>query len=147
MNDATDKRSTPTQTRNLPIQDLRDWLDDVDAIGELVRVTDPVDRDEIMSAIVYLLAKQQGSPAVLFEKALGFEDNPIGARLLWNLVGPSLRRVALTLEEPADTPTIDLIRRVQGKMKNRMPAAEVTKIPYSATRSIWTSCQFRSIGP
>ena len=33
MNDATDKRSTPTQTRNLPIQDLRDWLDDVDAIG------------------------------------------------------------------------------------------------------------------
>ena len=113
MNDATDKRRTPTRTRNLPIQDLRDWLDDVDAIGELVRITDPVDRDEIMSAIVYLLAKQKGSPAVLFEKAAGFEDNAIGARLLWNLVGPSLRRVAVTLEEPADTPTIDLIRRVQ----------------------------------
>ncbi len=125
MDDVTDKRSTPTRSRNLPIQDLRDWLDDVDAIGELVRVTDPVERDEVMSAIVYLLAKQQPSPAVLFEKAAGFEDNPIGARLLWNLVGPSLRRVAVTLEEPADTPAIDLIRRVQGKMKDRTPPTEV----------------------
>ena len=126
MDDTTDKRSTPARSRNLPIQDLRDWLDDVDGIGELVRVTDPVERDEVMSAIVYLLAKQPGSPAVLFEKAVGFEDNPIGARLLWNLVGPSLRRVAVTLEEPADTQAIELIRRVQGKMKNRTPPTEVT---------------------
>ena len=34
-----------------PIQDLREWLTRADAIGELVRVTQPVDPDEEMSAI------------------------------------------------------------------------------------------------
>jgi UbiD family decarboxylase len=49
-----------------PIQDLREWLARVEQMGELVRVDRPVNRDEEMSAISYLLAKQQPSPAVLF---------------------------------------------------------------------------------
>ena len=77
------------------VQDLRDWLVRVDAMDELARVPDAVNRDEEMSAIAYLVAKQPSSPAVLFECAEGFEDSPIGARLLWNILGPSLRRVAL----------------------------------------------------
>ena len=125
MDEATDRQDAGQRSRNEPIQDLRDWLDEVEAIGELVRVSEPVSRDEVMSAVVYLLAKQQPSPAVLFENAVGFEDNPIGARLLWNLVGPSLRRVALTLEEPVDTPAIELIGRVKAKMKNRTQPSEV----------------------
>ena len=122
MNDTPETR---TKARNEPIQDLRDWLEDVDAIGELVRVTEPVERDEVMSAIVYLLAKQKPSAAILFERPSGFDDNPIGARLLWNLVGPSLKRVALTLDEHADTPTVELIDRVKEKMKRRTPPKEV----------------------
>ena len=59
-----------------PIQDLREWLSRVEAIGELVRVREPVDRDEEMSAISYLVAKQQPSPAVLFERAAGFDKAP-----------------------------------------------------------------------
>ena len=103
--------------RNQPIQDLREWIDDVEELGELVRVTKPVDRDEEMGAIAYLLGKQNPSPTVLFENPNGFDDNnPIGASLLWNLVGPSIKRIAITLEEPADTPTIELITRVKGKM-------------------------------
>jgi 4-hydroxy-3-polyprenylbenzoate decarboxylase len=94
-----------------PIQDLREWLARVEEIGELVRVKKPVDRDEEMSAVGYLLAKQQPSPAVLFERASGFDKSPIGAKLLWNILGPSLKRIAMTLEEPADTPTVELIRR------------------------------------
>ena len=125
MDDATETGKAGKRSRNEPIQDLRDWLDEVDALGELVRVTEPVDRDEAMSAIVYLLAKQQPSPAVLFENAGGFEDSPIGARLLWNMVGPSLKRVALTLEEPVETPTVELIGRVKEKMKRRTPPTEV----------------------
>jgi len=109
-----------------PIQDLREWLARVEEIGELVRVTEPVERDEEMSAIGYLLAKQQPSPAVLFENASGFEKSPIGARLLWNILGPSLKRVAMTMEEPADTPTVELIRRVKDKLKMRIPPREVS---------------------
>ncbi len=107
------------------IKDLREWLSRVEQLGELVRVRQPVDRDEEMGAITYLVAKQQPSPAVLFERAKGFDDSPIGAKLLWNVLGPSLKRIALTLEEPADTPTVELIRRVKDKLKRRIPPQEV----------------------
>jgi 4-hydroxy-3-polyprenylbenzoate decarboxylase len=115
------------RSRGTPIQDLREWLARVEEIGELVRVTEPVDRDEEMSAVTYLLAKKDRSPAVLFERASGFDRNPIGARLLWNILGPSLRRTAVSLEEPPDTPTVELIRRVKEKFKNRIPPKEVPR--------------------
>ena len=49
------------KSQNEPIQDLRQWLDAVEDIGELVKVSEPVNRDQEMSAIGYLLAKQQPS--------------------------------------------------------------------------------------
>jgi UbiD family decarboxylase len=109
-----------------PVRDLRDWLRRVEAIGELTHVASPVERDEEMSAIAYLLAKQKPSPAVLFDKAKGFENAPLGVRHLWNVLGPSLRRIALTLEEPVDTPTVELIRRTKDKLKRRIPPKEVS---------------------
>jgi UbiD family decarboxylase len=118
--------TAPGQEQAAPVRDLREWLARVDAMGELVRVQRPVSRDEEMSAVSYLLAKQQPSPAVLFECACGFEKSPIGARLLWNIIGPSRRRVALTLEEPVDTPAVELIRRVKDKLKRRIVPREVS---------------------
>ena len=82
---------------------------------------------EEMSAISYLVAKQNPSPAILFESAHGYKNNPVGARLLWNILGPSLRRIALTLEEAPDTPTVELIRRVKDKLKQRIPPREVVR--------------------
>src|SRR5487761_1045450 len=111
----------------LPVEDLRDWLARVERMGELVRVEKPVDRDEEMSAISYLLAKQQPSPAVLFENAAGMKRNAIKTRLLWNILGPSRKRIALTLEEPSETGTIELIRRVKDKLKRRIPPREVAR--------------------
>jgi len=120
------KKVTGTKANGAgPIQDLRQWLDRVEAMGELVRVDKPVDRDEEMSAIGYLMAKKSPSPAVLFENAKGFEKSPIGARLLWNILGPSIKRIAVTLEEPANTPTMELIRRVKDKLRRRIPPREV----------------------
>ncbi len=119
------KADVSKATARKPIQDLREWLSQVEQLGELVRVRQPVDRDEEMSAISYLVAKQQPSPAVLFERPRGFDGSPIGAKMLWNVIGPSVKRVALTLEEPADTPTVELIRRVKDKLKLRLPPREV----------------------
>jgi 4-hydroxy-3-polyprenylbenzoate decarboxylase len=108
-----------------PIQDLRDWLDRVDAMGELIRIKEPLDCTEDMSAIGYLVAKQNPSPAILCEKTKGYETSPLGAMHLWNILGPSLKRIALTLEEPPETPTLELIRRVKDKLKQRIPPREV----------------------
>jgi 4-hydroxy-3-polyprenylbenzoate decarboxylase len=124
--DTKNIRKAPKSSDNEPIQDLREWLEEVEALGELVRVTEPVSRDEEMSAIAYLIARQQPSPTILFENPKGYENNKIGARLLWNLVGPSLKRVAVTLEEPADTDAIELIKRVKAKLMRRTPPREVS---------------------
>ncbi|MGH7775093.1 MAG: UbiD family decarboxylase [Candidatus Binatia bacterium] len=122
----TEKRAALSEAKP-PIQDLREWLQRVEEMGDLIRVKQPVSCDEEMSAIAYLLAKQTATPAVLFETVSGYEKSPIGTQLLWNILGPSLRRIALTLEEPPDTPTLDLIRRVKDKLKNRMPPREVKR--------------------
>ena len=119
--------ASPPAPRPKPIQDLREWLAKAEAIGELVRVSEPVDRDEDMSAVTYLLAKKQPSPAVLFERAGLSDTNALGMRLLWNILGPSLKRTALSLEEPPDTPTVELIRRVKEKFKTRIPPREVSR--------------------
>jgi 4-hydroxy-3-polyprenylbenzoate decarboxylase len=108
-----------------PIQDLREWLNRVEALGDLVRVKESVSCDEEMSAIGYLVAKQKPSPAILFDNIKGYEKSPYKAQSLWNILGPSIPRIALTLEEPHDTPTVELIRRVKDKLKNRMMPREV----------------------
>ncbi len=110
-----------------PIQDLRDWLERVDEMGELIRIKEPLDCTEEMSAIGYLVAKQNPSPAILMEKTKGYENSPVGAMHLWNILGPSFKRIALTLEEPPETPTVELIRRVKDKLKKRIPPREVPK--------------------
>ena len=119
------ERRAATQSGNGPIQDLREWLDRVEQIGELVRVEQPVDWDQEMSAISYLVAKQQPSPAILFDNPKGYEGSPVGARMLWNVLGPSVRRIALTMEEPPDTPALELIKRVKDKLKRRTPPEEI----------------------
>ncbi len=106
-----------------PIVDLRDWLRRVDAIGELKRIEQPIDPIEEMSAIVYLAAKRKPSPAILFDHASG----SIGLRHLWNIFGSSLQRTALSLEEPPDTPAIELIRRTKEKLKRRIPPEEAPR--------------------
>lgn len=113
------------EAKGRPIQDIREWLDRAEGINELIQIDKPVDRDEEMSAITYLVAKQNPSPAILFENPKGFEDSPIGARMLWNILGPSPKRIALTIEEPPETPTLELIRRLKDKMKDRIPPREV----------------------
>ncbi len=45
-------------TNKVPIKDLRDWMSRAEALGEMLTVTEPADRDEEMSAICYLAAKQ-----------------------------------------------------------------------------------------
>ena len=41
-------------------QDLRDWLKEVEKIGELARIKEEVDWDEELSAITYLTGKKIG---------------------------------------------------------------------------------------
>src|SRR3990167_2248040 len=83
----------PERAGAKPIQDLLERLARVEELGELIRVGQPVDCQEEMSAISYLVAKQQPSPAVLFERSSGFENSPYGARHLRSDPGRAARRL------------------------------------------------------
>jgi len=104
------------------LDSLRDWIDKVEAMGELVRVTEPVDWDEEAGAISYLAGKTKGNPAVLFENIKGYPAE--AGQLLWNaLESPS--RVALTAGADPDGSVLDIIRDVKNRLRNRIAPVEV----------------------
>ena len=121
------QRRETSDAKKGPIQDLREWLQRVEEMGDLVRVKDAVSCEEEMSAIGYLVAKQNPSPAILFDNIKGYQKSPFKARSLWNILGPSIPRIALTMEESPDTPTVELIRRVKDKLKARTLPKEVSQ--------------------
>ena len=108
-------------------RDLREWLERVEAIGELRRIKAEVDRDEEMSAVAYLAGQTPGSPALLFECITGF---PRGDRALWGILGSSVDRIALSIGEPTGLGVMDLIRRCRTRFNRAIPP--VTIDPASA---------------
>ena len=90
----------------MPI-DLRNWLEEVEKIGELLRISEEVDWDQEMSAIAYLTGKEVGSPALLFENIKGY---PKDRRVLFSLWGSSLNRIALALRLPTGKEVGELIQ-------------------------------------
>src|SRR5262249_34549985 len=106
-------RHVPTEAA--VVAGLREWLRQVEAPGELVRVSEAVDPNEEMGALTYMVGKRPGSPALLFENPKG----ATGYRLLWNLLGNSTPRIAVTLGEPPGSSRMELIRCMRKKLKLR----------------------------
>ena len=80
--------------------DLDSWLEKVETLGELKRITAEVDTDLEMAAITYLVGSRK-SPALLFENIKGHP----GHRTLYNVIGCNLTRLCLTIgEDSVDNP-------------------------------------------
>ena len=84
-------------------KDLRDWIGEVEKIGELARITEKTDWDEEISGITYLVGKKKGGPALLFDNIKGY---PKGYRVLSNILGSSTNRIALALGLPLNLPDL-----------------------------------------
>ena len=100
------------------LRDLRDWLKKVEEMGELQLINEEVDWNEELSAITYMAAKKKGSPALLFNK---IKEYPEGFRILSNILGSSLNRIALSLGIPLDQSSIDMIRQTKDIYKKKIP--------------------------
>ena len=96
-------------------RDLREWLKQVEEIGELETIEAEVDWDEELAAITYMVGKKKGGPALLFENIKGY---PKGYRVLSNILGSSLRRIALTVGLPLDLNELEMINQTRGVYKN-----------------------------
>jgi UbiD family decarboxylase len=88
----------------VPHEDMRDWLQQVDALGEL-RVVDGVDWQENIGRIAEMLVHTDGAPAVLFDHIPGY---PAGYRVLTNAQGER-PRLAVSLGLAADISAFDLM--------------------------------------
>jgi 4-hydroxy-3-polyprenylbenzoate decarboxylase len=104
------------RSTGLPHQDMRDWLEMVDAIGEL-KVLEGVDWEENIGRIAEMLVHTDGAPAVLFDKIPGY---PAGYRILVNAQGER-GRLAVSLGLPVDIGAFELMEEWERRMDTVEP--------------------------
>src|SRR3979490_299319 len=99
---------------NAPKQDLRTWLGQIEAAGEL-QVIKGADREEEIGGIVDVYQRQTGNKAVLFDDVPGYAA---GYRVLANIL-TSLKRIKLTLGLPLDASDMALVNYWRTYMKGK----------------------------
>ncbi len=97
-------------------EDMRDWLEQVDALGEL-RVLEGVDWQENIGRIAEMLVHTDGAPAVLFDQIPGYPD---GYRVLTNAQGER-PRLAVSLGLPVGIGAFELMDEWERLMDTTKP--------------------------
>lgn len=117
MNKPVDPR-----TANASKQDLRVWLAEMDAAGEIKHIAG-AEREREIGCIVDIYQRRTGNQAVLFDDIPGY---PKGHRVLANIL-TSIRRINMTLGNSADASELDLVRHWRKYMKEgkTIPPVEV----------------------
>src|SRR5262249_17991602 len=98
---------------------LRGWIETVDRLGELKRVSG-AHWDVEMGAITHMLTEKSGgtAPAILFDDVPGYAK---GYRALYGQLS-SVRRIALTLGLPLDyARKVDMVQRYHSRMADLRP--------------------------
>ena len=106
---------------NAPKQDLRAWLAQMEAAGEVNHVSG-ANREEEIGGIVDFHQRKIGNPAVLFDDIPGY---PRGHRVLANIL-TSVKRINLTLGNPPDGSEMELVRYWRRYMKEAKSIPPVT---------------------
>src|SRR5215813_433392 len=116
-----EKAEAKTIARGANASDLDAWLEKVEALGELKRITAEVDPDLEAATITYLVGGEK-SPALLFENIKGHP----GHRALYNMIGCNLSRFCLMIgEQPVDHP-LKAVQILQQKLGRKMPPKEIS---------------------
>jgi 4-hydroxy-3-polyprenylbenzoate decarboxylase len=121
MNTNVDPRAAAAKS-NAPKQDLRAWLAEMEAAGEVTRISG-AEREREIGGIVDIYQRKIGNPAVLFDDIPGY---PKGYRILANIL-TSIRRINMTMGHPAEGSEIELVRHWRNYMKaaKTIPPVEV----------------------
>src|SRR5256886_14754273 len=115
-----EKAEAKTIARGANSSDLDAWLEKVEALGELKRITAEVDPDLEAATITYLVGSEK-SPALLFENIKGHP----GHKALYNMVGCNLSRFCLMIgEKPVEHP-LEAVQLLQRKMGRKMAPKQV----------------------
>ena len=109
-------------SREVGPRDLREWLELVEAGGELHRITAPVDLHEELGAITYVAGRDENAPALMFENLI---DDASGIRVLSNMLGASKRRFAIAVGLDPERSITELIGDMRQRMKHRIAPVEI----------------------
>jgi UbiD family decarboxylase len=101
-------------------KDLRDWISDLEANGQL-QVVSSADREEEIGAIVDIYMRQMTNPAVMFDNIPGY---PKDFKVLANIL-TSVPRINLALGEPVDKSEVELVDYWRSYMKDQPTHAPV----------------------
>jgi 4-hydroxy-3-polyprenylbenzoate decarboxylase len=107
------------QRHGLKYRGLRDWLEQVDKLGELERVSG-ASWDAEMGGITQMLTETSHgqAPAILFDDVPGY---PKGFRTLYGQLS-SIKRIALTLGLPLEHERkVDIVQRYHERMQDLKP--------------------------
>ena len=114
------EQTVHTDEGNLPrpYNDVREWLDLVDSMGELKRV-DGADWNLEIGTMAELIYRERGGtiPALLFDRIPGY---PEGFRILFGQQ-TSYRRLALMAGLPMDSVGLKLVSRFKDKLNTLRP--------------------------
>src|SRR3990170_772362 len=94
-------------------KDLRDWLEEVERMGEL-RALKGADWNLEIGAIRELVDKRKNGPALLFDEIQGY---PKGFRLLVNSMG-AMKRLAFSMNITSGLTPMEFIETIKNKLKN-----------------------------
>src|SRR5262245_4165722 len=93
-------------------QDLRAWLEELRAAGEVQEISG-AEREQEIGGIVDLYMRKMGNRAVLFDDIPGY---PRGHRILANIL-TSVRRINLTVGMPVESSVLELVSYWRKYMK------------------------------
>jgi 4-hydroxy-3-polyprenylbenzoate decarboxylase len=115
----------------MPVEDVREWIDRVEALGELTRI-EGVDPNLELGGLVDLYMSDMENPALLFERMKGY---PEGFTLLANVL-TSLPRIALSLDVPVDLTRTQFVKEWRDRLKvfEPIPAQHVEDGPVLENR-------------
>ena len=119
--DAPVKTRPTKKTATKERQDLRAWIAQLRANGELQDITG-AEREKEIGGIVDIYQRRIGNKAVLFDDVPGF---PRGRRILANIL-TSVRRINITLGLDPDASAVELVHYWRRYMKEARAIAPVT---------------------
>ena len=105
-------------------RDLREWLALVEQIGELKRITAPVDPIEEIGAITLLATREEKAPALLFDR---MEGDATGSHILTNMMGASKERFALAVGLDPTLSTREMIEQMRSIMADPIKPRMIAK--------------------
>jgi UbiD family decarboxylase len=106
-----------SKTQSVAACDLRDWLGQVEAMGQLASISGAHWDVELGALTEMILERMPTPPAVMFDSVPGYEPN---RRVLANML-ESLERTAVTLNLPIELNAIPLIDALRARLRALQP--------------------------